>query len=348
MNEFAETNHAEISRRLFFGRSGLGLGTAALAGLLQRDGVLAAAPGTESTGAVLSDAQTHARPKARRVIYLCQSGGPAQMDLFDYKPRMRQMFNVDLPASVIGKQRLTTMTSGQKRFPVAPSAFEFRRHGSSGAWLSELMPHTAGIADRVCFVKSMYTEAINHDPAITFLQTGSERSGRPSMGAWLSYGLGSLNEDLPSFVVMTSATKNDGQPLYNRLWGSGFLPSEYQGVRLRGVGAPVPYLDDPPGVSRSTRRRIINDVAKLDRLSAGVLGDAQVQERIARYELASGMQSSVPEIVDTKDEPAQTWKLYGEAAKQRGSYASQCLLARRLLEKGVRFVQLFHRGNGIA
>ena len=266
------------------------------------------------------------------------------MDLFDYKPALGKHFDRDLPDSVRNGQRLTTQTSGQNRFPVAPSAFKFKQHGQSGSWVSELMPYTAGIADRLCFVKSVHTDAINHDPAITFLQTGSERPGRPSMGAWLSYGLGSLNQNLPTFVVMTSATKTDGQPLYKRLWGSGFLPSRHQGVRLRGTGAPVLYLDNPPGVSRTTRRQIIDDVNAMNRLRLKEEENPELSTRISQYELAFRMQESVPEITETGDEPARTWKLYGEDARHRGSYAANCLQARRLLERGVRFVQLFHRG----
>ncbi len=327
-------NFDPFTRRLFFQRSGIALGSAAIASLLRED---AAAAGTSSP-------LPHFPARARRVIYLCQSGGPSQMDLFDHKPKLAGRFDQDLPESVIKGQRLTTMTSGQKRFPVAPSAFNFQQHGQSGAWVSELMPHTAGIADRLCFVKSMHTDAINHDPAITFLQTGSERSGRPSFGAWLSYGLGSLNENLPAFVVMTSATITNGQPLYKRLWGSGFLPTEHQGVRLRGSGSPVLYLNDPPGLSRTTRRQILDDVASLNRLHLAEGDDPELRARIAQYELAFRMQESVPEITNIEDEPEHTWKLYGEAARQRGTYAAHCLQARRLVERGVRFVQLFHRG----
>ena len=322
-----------FTRRLFFRNSGIALGSAALAPQLR-----------EQAGATPAASLLHFPPRARRVIYLCQSGGPAQMDLFDYKPALGKHFDRDLPDSVRNGQRLTTQTSGQNRFPVAPSAFKFKQHGQSGAWVSELMPYTAGIADRLCFVKSVHTDAINHDPAITFLQTGSERPGRPSMGAWLSYGLGSLNQNLPTLVVMTSATKTDGQPLYKRLWGSGFLPSRHQGVRLRGTGAPVLYLDNPPGVSRTTRRQIIDDVNAMNHLRLKEDENPELSTRISQYELAFRMQESVPEITETGDEPARTWKLYGEDARHRGSYAANCLQARRLLERGVRFVQLFHRG----
>ncbi|HBM78152.1 MAG TPA: sulfatase [Verrucomicrobiales bacterium] len=322
-----------FTRRLFFRHSGIALGSAAFASLLK---------GEDKVGS-----QTpfpHFPPRAKRVIYLCQSGGPAQMDLFDHKPELGKHFDKDLPDSVRKGQRLTTQTSGQNRFPVAPSVFGFKQFGQSGAWVSELMPYTAQIADRLCFVKSVHTDAINHDPAITFLQTGSERPGRPSIGAWLSYGLGSLNQNLPGFVVMTSATKTDGQPLYKRLWGSGFLPSHHQGVRLRGTGAPVLYLDNPPGVSRTTRRQIIDDVNAMNRLRLKEEENPELSTRISQYELAFRMQQSVPEITQTGDEPARTWKLYGEDARKRGTFAANCLQARRLLERGVRFVQLFHRG----
>ncbi len=329
-----------LTRRLFFQQSSVGLGTAALATLLGDDCQAGGAPTRKGAKSSLP----HFAPRAKRVIYLCQSGGPSQMDLFDYKPAMQEMFDVDLPDTVRQGQRFTTQTSGQKRFPVAPSIFKFQRHGNCGAWASELVPHSAQIVDKLCIVKSMFTEAINHDPAITFLQTGSERSGRPSMGAWLSYGLGALNDNLPSFVVMASASAPGGQPLYKRLWGSGFLPTEYQGVRLRGVGAPVLYLNDPPGVSRATRRQILDDIVQLNQLQLKAFGDPEINARILQYELAFRMQSSVPAITDTSNEPEHTWRLYGDEAKKRGTYASHCLLARRLIENGVRFVQLFHRG----
>jgi len=333
----------QLTRRHFFHQTGIGIGAAALSSLLCKESTAGAL--NQDVGAGIAADLPHIAPRASRVIYLCQSGGPSQMDLFDYKPKMDGMFDTELPDSVRKGQRLTTMTSGQERFPIAPSIYKFRQHGNCGAWASDLVPHTAKIVDRLCFVKSMFTEAINHDPAITFMQTGSERSGRPGMGAWLSYGLGSLNADLPAFVVMTSATRaGGGQPLYKRLWGSGFLPTQYQGVRLRGVGAPVLYLDDPPGMTRPTRRQILDDVVELNRMRFDEAGDPEINTRIAQYELAFRMQSSVPAITDTADEPEHTWRLYGEKARTRGTYASHCLLARRLVENGVRFVQLFHRG----
>ena len=322
----------KISRRLFLGRSSLGIGTgvgtAALATLL----------GEEAGG------QPARRPRARRVIYLCQSGAPSQLDLFDHKPGLVARFGQPLPDSIRRGQRLTTMTSGQKQFPVAPSIFRFRRHGHSGAMISELLPFTAQLADELCLVRSMHTEAINHDPAITLLQTGSQQAGRPSFGAWLSYGLGSENRNLPSFVALTSWSLKGGQPLYDRLWGSGFLPTRHQGVRFRAVGDPVLFLSNPPGVGSGLRRELLDDVARLNRLKLDSFGDPEIETRMAQYELAFRMQTSVPELVDFSDEPRHVLDLYGPDVARRGSYASNCLLARRLSERGVRFIQLFHRG----
>ena len=328
----------QMTRRFFCGSSATGLSIAALSSLLSEDGYAA-----EKSG--IADL-THFAPRAKRVIYLFQSGGPSQMDLFDYKPQMNNLFDVDLPDSIRMGQRITTMTSGQKRFPVAPSIFRFRRHGESGALLSDLLPHTAGIADDLCFVKSMETQAINHDPAITFFQTGSQLAGRPSMGSWFSYGLGSENSNLPSFIAMTSlgsGNKND-QPLYDRLWGSGFLPTTHQGIKLRGSKDPVLYLNNPPGVSQDTKRAMLDDVAALNHKRLDLVGDPEIATRIAQYEMAFRMQSSIPELVDFSDEPQSVIDLYGPDVHIRGSYASNCLLARRLSERGVRFVQLFHRG----
>ena len=330
-----------ITRRHFFQQTGVGIGGAALTTMLAED-AMAAAQADVSPRSGLPDLP-HFTPSAKRVIYLCQSGGPSQMDLFDYKPKLKDWFNVELPESVRQGQRLTTMTSGQNQFPVAPSIYNFSQHGECGAWVSELMPHTAGVVDRICFVKSMFTEAINHDPAITFLQTGSERAGRPSMGAWLSYGLGTENSNLPSFVVMTS-NGHGSQPLYKRLWGSGFLPTTYQGVRLRGVGDPVLYLSNPSGMNTATRRQILDDLNQLNQLKHEDFGDPEISTRIAQYELAFRMQSSVPELSNIDDEPEYIFDMYGEDSRNRGTYASHCLLARRLIERGVRFVQLFHRG----
>ncbi len=291
---------------------------------------------------LLSGGQTHFAPKAKRVIYLFQSGAPSQMDLFDHKPVLRKLAGQDLPDSIRQGQRLTGMTATQEKFPLAPTIFDFQQHGQSGAWVSDLLPHTARVADQLCFVKTLHTQAINHDPAITFFQTGFQLAGRPSMGSWLSYGLGSENENLPAFVALTSGT--GGQPLYDRLWGSGFLPTKYQGVRFRSSGDPVLYLSDPKGLPKDLRRRMLDDVAQLNEVRYGQFQDPEIQTRIAQYEMAFRMQTSVPELTDLSKEPACTFDLYGEDALKPGTYAHNCLLARRLTERGVRFVQLFERG----
>ena len=344
MNALHE-RHLRMTRRHFFGRAATGIGAAALASLLAPN-AFAAGPGA-STGANLGVlGRPHFAPKAKRVIYLFQSGGPSQMDLFDPKPQIADLFDKDLPDSIRRGQRITGMTSGQSRLPVAPSIFKFAQHGRSGAWLSELVPHTAAIADRLCFIRSVHTEAINHDPAVTFFQTGFQLAGRPSIGSWVSYGLGSENANLPAFVVMNSigtGNKND-QPLYDRLWGSGFIPSNHQGVKLRGQGDPVLYLSNPPGISTSTRRQVLDDVAELNRMKLAAFGDPEIETRIAQYEMAFRMQSSVPELTDISNESPHVLDMYGPEVRTRGSYASNCLLARRLVERGVRFVQLFHRG----
>jgi hypothetical protein len=268
------------------------------------------------------------------------------MDLFDHKPKLAELHAQEMPRSVIGGQRLTGMTSGQSSFPIASSMFGFERRGKSGAWVSELLPHTAKIVDDICILKTVHTEAINHDPAITFLQTGSQQPGRPSMGAWASYGLGSDNENLPAFVVLISrgSAKRDAQPLYTRLWGSGFLPSVHQGVRFRSSGDPVLYLSDPPGLDGTSRRRMLDALGALNRKQLEALGDPEIGTRIAQYEMAYRMQSSVPELTDFSDEPQRVLDLYGPDATKPGTYASSCLLARRLAERGVRFIQLYHRG----
>ncbi len=326
----------ELTRRHFFGRAAAGVGAAALASLLSEDLEAAAAP---------SEPTHHFRPTAKRVIYLFQSGAPSQMDLFDHKPALAGLRGQELPDSVRMGQRLTAMTSRQASFPIAPSKYQFARHGASAAWVSELMPHTARVVDDLCFVKSMHTEAINHDPAITFFLTGAQLAGRPSMGAWLSYGLGSENRDLPAFVAMVSqGTGRAGQPLYDRLLGSGFLPTKYQGVKFRSVGDPVLYLSNPPGVGERTRRLVLDDLAALNRLRLKESGDPEISTRITQYELAYRMQTSVPELTDVSSEPEHTFELYGPHSRKPGTFAANCLLARRLIERGVRFVQLFHRG----
>ena len=331
-----------LTRRHFFGLSSTGIGVAALASLLSQN--LTASEDVSPTGGL--PGLPHFPPKAKRVIYLFQSGAPSQMELFDYKPKLADFRGAELPDSIRMGQRLTGMTATQTSFPVAPSLFKFAQHGNSGAWVSELMPHTASIADQLCFIKSMHTEAINHDPAVTFFQTGAQLAGRPSIGAWLSYGLGSENKDLPAFVVMISqgtGNPND-QPLYDRLWGSGFLPTKYQGVKFRSIGDPVLYLSNPPGFQEADRRRFIDDLAQLNRLEYGEFGDPEISTRIAQYEMAYRMQTSVPELTDLSKESAATFELYGPDARKPGTFAANCLLARRLAERGVRFIQLFHRG----
>ena len=321
------------TRRQFVGSAAGSLGTLALASLLDPR-FAAAAPGPP--GQIVKNA------RAKKVIYLFQSGGPPQQDLFDYKPYLDRVHGEETPVSVFKGQRLTGMTAGQSSFPVAKSIFKFQQHGSSGAWISEVMPHLAGVADDLCFVKSLHTTAINHDPAITFLQTGFQIAGRPSIGAWMSYGLGSENENLPAFVAMLSG-KGD-QPLYDRLWGAGFLPSVHQGVRFRSGEDPVLFLNNPEGFSRGLRRKTLDHLGELNRLRLNAVGDPEIETRIAQYELAFRMQASVPELADVSDEPESTFDLYGTDAKKPGTYAYNALIARRLSERGVRFVQLFHRG----
>jgi hypothetical protein len=325
-----------LTRRHFFGRAANGIGVAALASLLGEDARTEPAAKPQPAPAA----------KAKRVIVLFQSGAPSQIDLFDHKPKLADLRGKELPDSVRMGQRLTGMTSRQDSLPVAPSKFKFARHGQSGAWVSELMPHTAKMVDELCFVRSMFTEQINHDPAVTFFQTGFQLAGRPSIGAWLSYGLGSENQDLPAFVVLLSqgsGNPND-QPLYDRLWGSGFLPSKYQGVKFRSVGDPVLYLSNPPGLSDNARRRYLDDLARLNQMKLDEAGDPEIATRIAQYEMAYRMQSSVPELTDISKEPKSVFDLYGPEARKPGTFAANCLLARRLAERGVRFIQLFHRG----
>jgi len=328
-----------LNRRRFLQTSGTSLGSMALATLLGRD-TNAAEAGIKSTGGL--PGLPHFKGRAKYVIYLCQSGAPSQLDLFDYKPQLKKRFGEELPDSIRRGQRLTGMTADQASFPIAPSIFKFAQHGKSGAWLSELMPHTARIADRLSFVRSLHTEAINHDPAITFMQTGHQLAGRPSMGSWLSYGLGSENEDLPTFVAMTSG--EGGQPLYDRLWGSGFLPSKHQGVKFRRAGDPVLYLSNPTGIDLKLRRGVLDDLSKLNQLKLQQVGDPEIATRIAQYELAFRMQQSVPELIDISDEPQRVLDRYGPDCQKPGTFGANCLLARRLVQRGVRFVQLYHRG----
>jgi len=340
------TTQLQLTRRTFLSRTAGGIGLAALASLINEQTSSAFSASSPTLSAIGLPGLPHFAPKAKRIIYLFQSGAPSQMELFDYKPRLSEFRGQDLPESIRMGQRLTTMTSGQKTFPVAPALVKFAQHGQSGAWLSELLPHTASMVDDLCFIKSMYTEAINHDPAITFFQTGSQIAGRPSLGSWVAYGLGSENRDLPSFVVLTSrgTGRPDDQPLYDRLWGSGFLPSKHQGVKFRNTGDPVIHLSDPPGIDATTRREMLDDLGKLNRVKHETAGDPEITTRIAQYELAFRMQTSVPELTDISKEPASVIEAYGPDVKKPGTYAANCLLARRLCERNVRFIQLYHMG----
>jgi hypothetical protein len=322
------------SRRHFFKSQGAGaIGSLALASLLSP--TLSA----DETGSP----RPHFTPKAKRIIYLFQSGGPSQHELFDYKPLLKQLHGQDLPAAVRGTQRLTGMSVNQASLPIASSIFKFQQYGESGAWLSELLPYHREIVDDVCFIKSMFTEAINHDPAITLFQTGSQIAGRPSLGAWLTYGLGSENENLPAFIVLASAGQGD-QPLYARLWGNGFLDSRYQGVRFRSGKDAVLYLSNPDGVCQSRRRAQIDKINALNRIQFEKELDPEIESRIAQYEMAFRMQTSVPSVTDLSDEPESTFQLYGEDARQPGTFAANCLLARRLAERDVRMIQIYHQG----
>ena len=334
------------SRRYFLGRMATGLGSMGLASLMN-ESLFGADPNAHQRNTIGGIAALpHFRPRAQRVIYLFQSGGPAQMDLYDYKPGLKDKRGQEVPRSVYPDERKTTMTSAQASFPVAPSAFQFKQHGESGTWLSEVLPHLGEMVDDLCVVRSVYTEAINHDPAATLMQTGSIIPGRPSIGSWLGYGLGSINQDLPAFVAMTSrgTGKPGGQPLYDRLWGSGFLPSRYQGVKFRNQGDPVLDISNPQGVSQETRRRMLDRLARLNQLKLAEIGDPEIETRIAQYELAYRMQMSIPDLLDISDEPQHILDMYGKAVTRPGTYAFNCLIARRLAERGVRFVQTFHQG----
>src|ERR1700716_1407042 len=327
-----------LNRRVFLRAAGGGLGGWARGSLLGEQ-----ARADEQAKAEILAGLPHFAPKAKRVIYLFQSGAPSQMELFDHKPKLKDLRATELPESIRQGQRLTGMTATQTSFPVAPSLFQFAQYGKSGAWISELMPHTAKIVDELCFIKSMNTDAINHDPAITFFQTGFQLAGRPSIGAWLSYGLGSENKDLPAFVVMVSTGISD-QPLYDRLWGSGFLPTRYQGVKLRSGADPVLYLSNPEGIDDGARRRFVEDLGKVNQLSLEEFGDPEIATRIAQYEMAYRMQSSVPDLTDLSKEPDRIFELYGPDSRKPGTFAANCLLARRLAERDMRFIQLYHRG----
>jgi len=327
-----------LSRRALLNRVGLGLGGLALADLLRPRPAFAGEPDRGVLGGHL-----HVPARAKRVIYLFMAGGPSQMDTFDYKPELNRRNGEQLPDSVRQGQRLTGMSGNQSSLPLAGSQFAFAQHGASGAWLSRLLPHTAGVVDDLCIVRSMVTEAINHDPAITFFQTGSQIAGRPSFGSWVHYGLGSDNEDLPAFVVLITPGKVD-QPLYSRLWGSGFLPARHQGVQFRSGPDPVLYLANPDGVSRESRRALLDRLNELHAHAAARTGDAEVEGRIAQYEMSYRMQASVPGVMDISGESDETMALYGPDARTPGTFAANCLLARRLAERGVKFVQLYHQG----
>ena len=337
MNPLTEL-HTQHTRRAFLGHGTLGLGGIALGSMLNAQAAKRNAIGGQAD-------LPHFAPKAKRVIYLFQSGGPSQMDLFDYKPHLAKRFGEEVPESIYPAERKTTMTSGQASFPCAPSTLKFTRHGQAGTWLSEPLHHLAQVIDDVCVIKSMHTDAINHDPAATLFQTGSVLPGRPSMGAWVSYGLGSGNANLPAFVALTSNGRaKAGQPLYDRLWGAGFLPGRFQGVKFRGQGDPILDLYNPAGVTRAQRRRMLDALGKLNRDQAGRFNDPAIATRIAQYELAFRMQMSVPELIDVQREPQHILDQYGPDATKVGRYAYNCLLARRLAERGVRFIQLYHRG----
>ena len=348
MDSFREYVELE-TRRQFFGRAAKGLGIAALGSLL---------PGSVGTSPVQAGVAIakrkgglpgvpHFAPKAKRAIYLFMSGAPAQLDLFDYKPKMVELYDTDLPESVRMGQRLTTMTSGQKRFPLAPYIYKFQRHGrGDGAWISELLPYTARMVDDLAIIKTVHTEAINHDPAITYIQTGSQIPGRPSLGSWISYGLGTENEDLPTFLVLnaTWTGRKEAQALFNRLWGAGILASKHQGVLLRNSADPVLFLSNPAGVSSAERRRMLDALRSINARKFKEGGDPETQARIAQYEMAFRMQTSVPELTDLSDEPESIFELYGPDSRKPGTFAASCLLARRLVERGVRLTQIFHRG----
>ncbi|MBD2754099.1 DUF1501 domain-containing protein [Spirosoma validum] len=326
-----------FNRRSFLTKASVGLGSLALGSLLPRN--LFSNPGPESTLVM-----PHRAPKAKRIVYLCQSGGPSQLELFDYKPFLEKMHGKDLPDSVRKGQRLTGMSAQQSSLPLVQSPYTFAQHGKSGAWVSELMPHTSRVADELCFIKSMYTEQINHDPALTFFQTGNQLAGRPSIGAWISYGLGSANENLPAFIVLVSKDAPKDQPLYARLWGNGFLPSKHQGVQFRSSADPVLYLNNPKGYATSDRRYMLDALNDLNQVQEEIYGDPDVANHIAQYEMAFRMQTSVPEVNDLSDEPDWVFDLYGPEARNPGTFAANCLMARRLLERDVKFVQLYHQG----
>ena len=328
-----------INRRSFLRKTSLGLGSLALGSLLLPESSRSAPTANDRIGLA-----PHRPPKAKRVVYLFQSGGPSQLEMFDYKPLLAKKHGQDLPDSVRKGQRLTSMSAQQSKLPLVSSPYAFAQHGKSGAWVSELLPHTSRVVDDVCFIKSMYTEQINHDPALTFFQTGNQLAGRPSIGAWVSYGLGSANENLPAFIVLVSKNAPQDQPLYARLWGNGFLPSKHQGVQFRSGADPVLYLNNPKGYAGTDRRAMLDALKELDQVQADRFGDPDIANQIAQYEMAFRMQTSVPDVTDLSDEPDWVFDLYGPDARNPGTFAANCLMARRLLERDVKFVQLYHQG----
>ncbi|MBI3736051.1 DUF1501 domain-containing protein [Candidatus Sumerlaeota bacterium] len=333
-----------LTRRHFFGLASAGIGAAALGSLMDTRAFADAAPDPLAAKGALP--KLHFPAKAKRIIYLQQNGAPSQLDLFDYKPKLKELHGTELPKSVRGMQRLTGMTSGQDSFPVTSSIFEFKQCGQNGMWLSEAIPHTREIADEMCLIKTVNTEAINHDPAITYVMTGHQQPGRPSFGSWISYGLGSENENLPAFIVLISlgSGKTNMQPLFARLWGAGFLPSQHQGVNLRSGADPVLYLSNPPGIDAGSRRLMLDGLSELNKIQEEAFDDPEISTRIAQYEMAFRMQTSVPDLMDISKEPESVLSLYGDNVKKPGTFAANCLLARRLAERGVRFIQLYHRG----
>ncbi len=353
-NEF-RPNHPDLDdlnkklkRREFLTKTSMGIGALALGSLLGNKLLAGNGPNVSNATADMEQeilrALPHFAPKAKRVVYLFMSGGPSQFETFDYKPKLVDMFGKNLPDSVRKGQRLTGMSTNQSSLPIAPAFCSFNQHGQNQTWVSDLLPHTAKVVDDLCIVKSMYSEAINHDPAITFLQTGNQLPGRPSMGSWISYGLGTDNQNLPTFIVLVSKDGSRDQPLYSRLWGNGFLPSKYQGVQFRSGKDPVLFLNNPEGYDGTDRKEMLDYLKKLNRLQNENYADPEVDARISQYEMAYRMQTSVPEVMSTSDEPDEVFDLYGPGSRDAGTYAANCLLARKLLEKDVKFVQLYHQG----
>jgi len=338
--EFDQLNK-QMDRRNFLTKSSLGLGAAALSTLMSPSSLLASNKKNDPLRGL--PGLPHFAAKAKRIVYLFQSGGPSQIETWDYKPKLYEMYGQELPASVRKGQRLTSMSASQATLPMVPSIFKFNQHGESRTWVSDLMPYTAQMVDDLCIMKTIYTEQINHDPAITFLQTGNQLAGRPSIGSWLSYGLGSSNKNLPSFIVLISK-KGGGQPLYSRLWGNGFLPTEHQGVRFRSGKDAVLFLNNPENYDGQDRERMLSCLKEINEIQNSTYGDPEVNARIAQYEMAFRMQTSIPEVTDLSDEPEHIFEMYGEDSRDPGTYAANCLLARKLLEKDVKFVQLYHRG----